>query len=149
MCFCLRWAHPASRCMWYCIILYWFYLVNFGFDSLYVLDRCKHEQSTYYWGHVLGEQNGYTTIIMASQFEILINPSLDMKNSIHDNIYPSGGDTFYADDLIICSGMDSNYYEPDQFISLKGHIHCMINIVLYIWIFRACLTNLLNFFLQG
>ena len=60
---------------------------------------------------------------MASQFEIneiLKNPSLDLKNSIRDNIYPSDDDTFYVDDSIICSRMDSNYYELDQFISLQG-----------------------------
>ena len=46
--------------------------------------------------------------------------SLDLKNSIRDNIYPSDDDTFHADDSIICSRMDSNYYELDQFISLQG-----------------------------
>jgi len=54
---------------------------------------------------------------MANQFEvneILKNPSLDLKNIIRDNIYPSD------DDSIICSRMDSNYYELDRFISLQG-----------------------------
>ena len=60
---------------------------------------------------------------MASQFEIneiLKNPSLDLKSIIRDNIYPSDDDTFHADGSIICSRMDSNYYELDQFISLQG-----------------------------
>ena len=60
---------------------------------------------------------------MASRFEIneiLKNPNLDLKNTIRDNIYPSDDDTFYVDDSIICSRMDSNYYELDQFISLQG-----------------------------
>jgi len=60
---------------------------------------------------------------MTSQFEIneiLKNSSLDLKNIIRDNIYPSSDDTFHADDSIICSRMDSNYYELDRFIFLQG-----------------------------
>ena len=65
----------------------------------------------------------YPAIIMASQFEIneiLKNPSLDLKHIIRDNTCPSNDDISHADDSIICSRMDSSYYELDQFISLQG-----------------------------